>query len=250
MVNLFLSFSIAIGGAVGLITLGRILDFDSYIARILPIVPILYAIIYDVLERKKSGKSGKRAPYPREGTKVALPADAEAGITAGRIILDVAVSFLVKFSVEIFLVVLFLRFGGQAFTEAYGTFNIGTVGTFLRGEHPWLSVKDGIYLLALVAILSSIVTGSWIGHTSKGNAMLEGVLAGSVVTLVNSMTNMLVLYRTIEDMTVRLADSMGYAMRAGFLVVIGLQVLLYGLWSGLVQIRKQERENTKARKRK
>jgi hypothetical protein len=249
MVNLFLSFSIAIGGAVGLITLGRVLDYDSYISRILPIVPILYAIIYDVLERKKSGRSGKRAPSPREGTKVALPTDAEAGITAGRIILDVAVSFIVKFSVEIFLVVLFLRFGGQAFTEAYGTFNIGTVGTFLRGEHPWLSGKDGIYLLALVAILSSIVTGSWIGHTSKGNAMLEGVLAGSVVTLVNSMTNMLVLYRTIEDMTVRLADSMGYAMRAGFLVVIGLQVLLYGLWSGLVQMRKQEREKTKARKR-
>jgi len=250
MVNLFLSFSIAIGGAVGLITLGRVLDFDSYIARILPIVPIFYAIIYDVLERRKTRKSGKSAPYPREGTKVALPADAEAGITPGRIILDVAVSFIVKFSVEIFLVVLFLRFGGQAFTEAYGTFNIGTVGTFLRGEHPWLSGKDGIYLLALVAILSSIVTGSWIGHTSKGNAMLEGVLAGSVVTLVNSMTNMLVLYRTIEDMTVRLADSMGYAMSAGFLVVIGLQVLLYGLWSGLVQMQKQEREKTKARKRK
>ncbi len=250
MGNLFISFTIAIGGAVGLITLGRVLDFDSYIARILPIVPIFYAIVYDVLERRKSGKSGKRAPYPREGTKVALPADAEAGITPGRIILDVAVSFIVKFSVEIFLVVLFLRFGGQAFIEAYGTFNIGTVGTFLRGEHPWLAGKEGVYLLALVAVLSSIVTGSWIGHTSKGNAMLEGVLAGSVVTLVNSMTNMLVLYRTIEDMTVRLADSMGYAMRAGFLVVIGLQVLLYGLWSGLVQMRKQEREKTKARKRK
>ncbi len=250
MVNLFLSFTIAIGGAVGLITLGRILDFDSYIGRILPIVPILYAIIYDVLERKKSGRSGKRAPYPREGTKVAPATDAEAGITAGRIILDVAVSFIVKFSVEVFLVVLFLRFGGQAFTEAYGTFNIGTVGTFLRGEHPWLSGKDGIYLLALVAIFSSMVTGSWIGHTSKGNAMLEGVLAGSVVTLVNSMTNMLVLYRTIEDMTVRLADSMGYAMRAGFLVVMGLQVLLYGLWSGLVQMQKQEREKNRARKRK
>jgi hypothetical protein len=250
MGNLFLSFTIAIGSAIGIVTLGRILDFDTYLIKVLPIIPIFYAIIYDVLERRKTGRSGKRAPYSGEGTKIALPADAEAGITAGKIILDVAVSFVVKFSVEIFLVALFLRFGGQAFTEAYGTFNIGTVGTFLRGEHPWLSGKDGIYLLALVAILSSIVTGSWIGHTSKGNAILEGVLAGSVVTLVNSMTNMLFLYRTIEDMTVRLADSLGYAMRAGFLVVIGLQVLLYGLWSGLVQMQKQEREKNKARKRK
>jgi hypothetical protein len=250
MGNLFLSFTIAIGSAIGIVTLGRILDFDTYLIKVLPIVPIFYAIIYDVLERRKTGRSGRRAPYSGEATKIALPADAEAGITAGRIILDVGVSFVVKFSVEIFLVTLFLRFGGQTFIEAYGTFNIGTVGTFLRGEHPWLSGKDGIYLLALVAILSSIVTGSWIGHTSKGNAILEGVLAGSVVTLVNSMTNMLFLYRTIEDMTVRLADSLGYAMRAGFLVVIGLQVLLYGLWSGLVQMQKQEREKNKARKRK
>ncbi len=244
MGNLFLSFTIAIGGAIGLVTLGRVLEFDSYIARILPIVPIFYAIIYEVLEHRKTGKSGKTAPYPREGSKIAQ-AGAGAGITAGRVIIDVAVSFIVKFSVEIFLVALFLRFSGQTFSEAYGTFNIGTVGTFLRGEHPWLAGRDGIYLLALVAIITSFVTGSWIGHTSKGNAILEGVLAGAAVTLINSMTNMLVLYRTIEDMTVRLADSMGYAMRAGFLVVIGLQVLLYGLWSGLVQMQKQERAQQK-----
>ncbi len=247
MGNLFISFSIAIGGAIGLVTLSRVLDFDSYISKILPIVPIFYAIIYDVLERKKT-KSRKASPSPREGTRAAWPASAEAGITAGRIILDVAISFVVKFSAEIFLVVLFLQFSGQTFGEAYGTFSFGTVGTFLRGEHPWFTGREGLYLLALVALFTSFVTGSWIGHTSKGNAILEGVLAGSVITLINSMTNMLILYRTIEDMTVRLADSMGYAMRAGFLVVMGLQVLLYGLWSGLVQMKMQEREKRRGKK--
>ncbi len=244
MSNLFLSFTIAIGGAIGLVTLGRVLDFDSYISKILPIVPIFYAIIYEVLDRRKTRKSGKTASYSREGTKIGQPG-AEASITAGMVIIDVAVSFVVKFSVEIFLVALFLWFSRQTFNEAYGTFNIGTVGTFLRGEHPWLAGKDSIYLLSLVAIITTFVTGSWIGHTSKGNAILEGVLAGAMVTLVNSMTNMLVLYRTIEEMTVRLADSMGYVMSAGFLVVLGLQVLLYGLWSGLVQMQKQERAQRK-----
>jgi hypothetical protein len=146
-------------------------------------------------------------------------------------------------------VALFLRFSGLTFGEAYGSFTIGTLGTFLRGEHPWLAGKEGIYLLALVAVITSFVTGSWIGHTSKGNAILEGVLAGAAVTLINSMTNMLVLYRTIEEMTVQVADSMGYVMRVGFLVVIGLQVLLYGLWSGLAQMAKQERAEKKKMKR-
>ncbi|MGE5173421.1 MAG: hypothetical protein ACM3MD_06300 [Betaproteobacteria bacterium] len=241
MGNLFLSFSIAVGGAICLVTLGSVLNFDSYITRILPIIPIFYAIIYEVLDRRKPGKT---TSFPWVGTKAATP-HAEAGITAARVIIDVAVSFIVKFSTELFLVALFLRFGGQTFSEAYGTFNIGTVGTFLRGEHPWLTGKEGIYLLALVAIITSFVTGSWIGHTSKGNAILEGVLAGAMVTLINSMTNMLILYRTIEEMTIRLANSMGYVMRAGFLVVIGLQVLLYGLWSGLVQMQTQERAQQK-----
>jgi hypothetical protein len=56
-----------------------------------------------------------------------------------------------------------------------------------------------------------------------------------------SMTNMLTLYQKFEQVTVKLADSLGYATHAGFMVVVGLQVLLYGLWSGLVQMGKEER---------
>ena len=224
MVNLFLSFTIAIGGAVGLVSLGRAFAMDSYLNKILPVVPILYAIVYDLLERRKTGKSAR----------------AEAGITAGRLVIDVAISFVIKFSVEIFLVALFLRSSGQSFQEVYGAFDIETVGTFLRGEHPWIGGKESTIILALTALVTILATGSWIGHTSRGNAILEGVLTGSVVTLINSLTSMLVLYRSLGEATVRLADSLGYILHAGYLVVIGLQILLYGFWSGLVQMKKQK----------
>ena len=59
---------------------------------------------------------------------------------------------------------------------------------------------------------------------------------GAAVTVVMSMTNMLILYRRIEEVTDRFTDSMGYAIRAGFLVVVALPVLLYGLWCGVVQV--------------
>jgi len=245
MSNLFLSFTIAIGSAVGLVTLSRAFDLEFYTNKILPLIPIFYAIVYEVLERRRKSMSGKgMATRSRDEAKTAL-SGVEAGITTGKVIIDVAVSFFTKFSVEIFLVALFIRFSGQSFTDIYGQFTIETVGRFLRGDHPWLVARDGLFLLALVAVITSFVTGSWIGHTSKGNAMLEGVFAGAAVTLITSMTNMVVLYRTIEETTVRLADSMGYVMRAGFLVVIGLQVLLYGLWSGLVQMRVKYREKVK-----
>ncbi len=151
------------------------------------------------------------------------------------------VIFIIKFSVEMFLLALFLRFSGQAFSEAYGTFSIDTVGKLLRGDHPWLTGNEGMYLLALIALITCLLSGLWIGYTSKGMAILEGVLAGAAVTVIMAMTNMLTLYRKLEEVTVQFADSLGYVISAGFLVGIALQVLLYGLWSGLVQRGKNER---------
>ncbi len=241
MGNLFLSFSIAIGGAVGLVTLSKVFDLDTYTGRIFPLIPILYAIVYEVLERRKTGKT---RPIPPAQAKEEMKAGAKAlfeNITAGRIITDVAVSFAIKFSLEIFLAALFIHFSGQTFSAIYGTFGIETVGTFLRGEHPWLSGSEGLSLLALLAVISSYGTGLWIGYTTKGKAILEGVIAGAAVTMITAMTNMLILYRRIEEMADQAAASLGYGVRVGFVAVLALQVLLYGLWSGIAQKAKEER---------
>jgi len=250
MGNLFLSFSIAIAGAIGLVALSRVFDLEFYTNKILPLVPILYAIIYEILEHKKANKAKARAKtLPPEQKRTMAPESqttAVQGLTFDRVIIDVGVSFGAKFSIEMLLVALFLQFSGLSFEEAYGSFSIETVGRFLRGEHPWLINNESIYPLTLIALITCIITGLWIGYTSKGNAILEGVLAGAAVTVVMAMTNMLILYRKIELATEQLADSMGYAMRAGFLVVIALQVLLYGLWSGLVQMGKRDRASLAA----
>jgi len=251
MGNLFLSFTIAIGGAIGLVALSKVFDLEFYTNKILPLVPILYAIIYEVLEHKKANKARARAktlPPSQREERVEVEAQTAPALSLGRVITDVGVSFTVKFSVEMFLVALFLRITGQSFDEAYGSFSIETVGRFLRGEHPWLTGSEGVYMLSLIALITCFITGLWIGYTSKGKAILEGVLAGAAVTVFMAMTNMLVLYRRIEEITEQLADSMGYVMRAGFLVVIALQVLLYGLWSGLVQMGKEDRAQQRAEK--
>jgi hypothetical protein len=244
MGNLFLSFSIAVAAAIGVVSMSRTFDLDFYIGRTLPLIPILYAIVYEFLDHKKRGK-GKILPRSREMDDDAVAKKSETTalerLAVGRVITGVGISFFVKFSLEMFLVALFLRVSNQSFSEVYGTVSIETVGRFLRGEHPWLSGREGVYMLALIALFTCFITGLWIGYTSKGKAILEGVLVGAAVTVVLSMTNMLILFQQIEGMTVRFADSMGYVMRAGFVVVISLQVLLYGLWSGLVQMGKDER---------
>jgi hypothetical protein len=242
MGNLFLSFTIAISGAIGLVTLSKVFDLDTYTGRIFPLIPILYAIIYEVLERRKNGKA---RPIPPSRAKEEMKAGAKAlfqHITAGRIVTDVGVSFAIKFSIELGLVALFIHFSGQSFSVIYGSFGIETIGAFLRGEHPWLSGSEGLTILALIAIITSFGTGLWIGYTTQGKAILEGVIAGAVVTMITAMTNMLLLYRKIEEMADRMAASLGYGVRIGFIAVLVLQVLLYGLWSGIAQKAREERE--------
>lgn len=243
MGSLFVSFVIAVGAAIGLVSMSRTFDFDFYISRTLPLIPILYAVVYEFLEYKKGGRT-KILRRPREADEPVEKKSESAvfeRLAIGRVITSVGISFLIKLSLEAFLVAIYLRVNGQSFSEVYGTVSVETVGRFLRGEHPWLFGREGVSILALIALSTCLITSLWIGYTSKGKAILEGVLVGAAVTVVLSMTNMLILYRQIEVMTVRLADSMGYVLQAGFVVVISLQVLLYGLFSGLVQMGKDER---------
>ena len=241
MGNLFLSFTIAIGSAIGLVTLSKVFDLDVYTSRIFPLIPILYAIIYEVLERSRTGKA---KPIPPSRAKDEMKAGARIifqNITVGRVMADVGVSFIIKFAFEIFFVALFIYFSGQTFGSLYGDFNSETVGRFLRGEHPWLTGHEGLYLLTLLAFITSFGTGLWIGFTSPAKAILEGVLAGAAVTVITAMTNMLILYRKIEEMANQMAASLGYGTRIGFVAVLALQVLLYGFWSGIAQKAKEER---------
>ncbi len=243
MGNLFLSFTIAVCASIGLVSLSRSSDYDFYIGKTLPLIPILYAVIYEFLDHRKKGKAGN-FPRSREienGVDRKTESTLFERLSVGRVITGVGLSFLIKLSLEMFLLALFLRISDQSFSQVYGSVNLETIGRLLRGEHPWLAGSGGVYMLTLIALFTCFLTGLWIGYTSKGKAILEGVLVGAVVTFILSMTNMLILYQKIEAMTVRLADSMGYVLRAGFVIVISLQVLLYGLWSGLVQTGREER---------
>jgi hypothetical protein len=249
MNTLFLSFLAAIGGAVGLVTLSRVFDLETYTTRIFPLIPILYAIVYEALEKKKSGKTRTIPPAEAREEMKAAATTIFQNITFERIVLDVGVSLLIKFALEVMLTATYLSAGNHTFAEAYGTFNIETVGRFLRGDHPWLSGNEGVVDLALIALITSLGTGLWIGSTTKALPILEGVIAGAVVTVITTMTNLIVLYRHIEKLAEETVQTFGYVTHIGFAVVVSLQVLLYGLWSGMACRAKAKRLARKAEKK-
>jgi hypothetical protein len=123
------------------------------------------------------------------------------------------------------------------------------VGRFLRGDHPWLGGSEGVLILALIALITGLGTGLWIGNTTKALPILEGVVAGAVVTVITTMTNLIVLYRHIEKLAEETVMTFGYVTHIGFAVVISLQVLLYGLWSGMANRAKLEQDARRAAKK-
>ena len=249
MGTLFISFLVAISGAVGLVVVSRTFDLETYTTRVFPLIPILYAIVYEVLEKRKTGKTKTIPPSEAKAEMKAGAAAIFQNITFERIILDVGVSFLIKFSLEVLLTAVYLTASHLSFTEAYGAFNIETVGRFLRGDHPWLSGSEGVLILALIALITGLGTGLWIGNTTRALPILEGVVAGAVVTVITTMTNLIVLYRHIEKLAEETVLTFGYVTHIGFAVVISLQVLLYGLWSGMANRAKLEKEAIREEKK-
>src|SRR3972149_5866249 len=249
MNSLFLSFMIAIGGAIGLVTLSRTFNLEFYTTRIFPLIPIFYAIIYEILEKRKTGKDKPIPPSRAKEEMKAGVARIFENVTAGRIFTAIGVSFGIKIAFEIIFVALYVQFSDKSFEGLYGDFGIETIGKFIKGEHPWLAGNEGFYFFSLLAVITSFGTGLWIGYTSKGRAILEGVLVGAAVPVITATPNMLILYRKIEEMANQMAASMGYGMRIGFVVVLTVQVLLYGLWAGIAEKAKMEGANIAAVKK-
>jgi hypothetical protein len=246
MNNLFISFFTAILLAAGVVGLLRLFRLEFNPTSIFPLVPVFYAIVYELLERRRIEKSKpKRSAKAKIGMKIGIARIFE-NITAGRIFTAIAVSLTIKIVFEVIFLILYIQSGDKTFTDLYGNFDVETIVKFVKGDHPWLSGTEGFYNLSLLAIITSLGTGLWIGYTSKGKAIIEGVFVGVAVTLITAVTNMLILYREIEEVANQMAKTMGYGMRIGFAVVLAGQVSLYGFWAGIAYMSKLKREKLAA----
>jgi hypothetical protein len=241
MNNLFLSFLIAIAVAAGLVFLSRSLHLEFNTSNIFPLIPIFYALVYEFLERITTGKEKPTHPAKAKAEMKAGMAQIFKHITVGRIFTAIGVGLLIKILFEIIFLVVYSQFDYITFKNIYGVPSVETIGKLIKGDHPWLYGKDGFYLLSLLAGITSFGTGLWIGFTSKGNAILEGVFVGAAFTVITAMTNLLILYRAIEVAADNMAASRGYGVGIGFAVVLAGQVLLYGFWAGIAQSAKQKR---------
>ena len=105
MGNLFLSFTIAVCASIGLVSLSRSSDYDFYVGKTLPLIPILYAVIYEFLDHRKKG-GARNLPRSREideGLNRKAEPTVFERLAIGRVITGVGLSFLIKLSLELSL---------------------------------------------------------------------------------------------------------------------------------------------------
>ncbi len=246
MNNLFISFFMAILLSAGVVGLLRLLRLEFYPTNVFPLVPVFYALVYEILERRKQEKN-----KPRKNDKIiSKPRITRLfeNITVSRILIAIALSFVIKLVFELIFLILYIQSGNTNFTDIYGVLNIDTIGKFIRGDHPWINGSSGFYNLSLLALITSLGTGLWIGYTSRGRAIVEGVFVGAAFTLITAVTNMLVLYREIEEVANQMAETMGSGVRIGLAAVLAVQVLLFGFWSGVAYRARTRRSKIAASK--
>lgn len=241
MNSLFFSFLIAIAVAIGVVFLSRSFNLEFYTTNIFPLVPIFYAFVYEFLERRKTPKDKPIHPTKAKAETKSGLSKIFQNITIGRIFIAIGVGFVIKILFEIIFLIIYIELSDMSFKSIYGDFSVETIGKFIQGDHPWLYGSNGFYLLSVLAFITSFGTGLWIGFTSKGKAILEGVFVGAAFTFISAMSNMLILYRAIEEAANKMAASMGYGMRIGFAAVLAGQVLLFGFWAGMAEISKNRR---------
>jgi len=148
------------------------------------------------------------------------------------VLTGVVLSLATKCVMEGVFLYTFYRKSGMPFHLLFGGWTDNLVARFLRGDLLMVTGSQVVPLLLVELLVLTAVGGLWIGSTSSGAPVLEGVLAGTILAFFATMTNLALVYSRIESLartTASLFDadsSMAFSL-AGPL----FQVYLYGCWT-------------------
>jgi hypothetical protein len=232
--QLSVSLALSVIAAVVLIKAAIYFDYQETVALALPVLPSLFPLFYKVLT-----KEPVMVAHPASG------APARAGFwrrhfslirSLRTVAVAVALSLGAKYGVEALFLYGLYRRSGLPFHVLFGEGGDSLLAYFLRGDLLTATAARVMPLLAAEMIVLSAVGALWIGCTSDGSPVLEGLLAGTVVALLATLTNLAVLYAHLESIAQAIAMLLDSRWPRVFPVTgLLVQVFLYGCCSMAVQ---------------
>ncbi len=243
VLQLFASLTLSLVAAVVLVKGAIYFDYRETFTLALPVLPAVFPLIYRILG-KESATAGildrvsKRSTFWRRHFSFRFSEMRSLRI----ILIGVTLSLAMKFIMEGLFLYTFYRKSGLPFRTLFGGWEDNLAGRFLRGELLAVTTSQVVPLLVVEVLVLTAVGGLWIGFTSSGTPILEGVFAGTILAFFATLTNLSLLYAHIESLTQTAASLFG-ADYSQALPLAGplLQVFLYGCWTMAGQRSRRER---------
>jgi len=233
VLQLFGSLTLSVVAALVLIKGALYFDYRETLALALPVLPSVFPIFYRVLAKGPATVGiPKEAPVRSSVWTRHVSLCFSEMRSLRTILVSVTLSLLTKYIAEALFLYALYRTSGLPLHVLFGEADGGLLWRFLRGELLMIVAAPVVPLLVVEVLILTAVGGLWIGCTSSGSPVLEGVLAGTILAFFATMTNLAVLYAHIESFT-QTASSLLAAdyFQAYSLAGPMLQIFLYGCWA-------------------
>ena len=243
VLQLLTSLTLSLIAAILLIKGAIYLNFRETLSLALPVIPVFFPLFYRAMDKDAAGPM---LPEGRSGRTSFWKKQFSLRFSEMRslrtVLIGVTLSLVVKFAMEGFFLYAFYRKSGLPFQTLFGGWGDDIVGRFLRGELLAITASQVVPLLVVEALILTAVGGLWIGFTSPGTAILEGVFAGTILAFFATLTNLSLLYAHVESVTHTAASLFGADYPQAFsLAGPMLQVFFYGCWAMVGQRWRRER---------
>jgi hypothetical protein len=227
------SLTLSVVAAIVLIKGALYFDYRETLALALPVLPSVFPIFYRVLT-KGSATAGilNQAPVRSSVWMRHFSLRFSEMRSLRTILVGVTLSLLTKYITEALFLYTLCRTSGLPFPVLFGEADGSLLGRFLRGELLMVVAAPVVPLLVVEVLILTAVGGLWIGCTSSGSPVLEGVLAGTILAFCATTTNLTVLYAHIESLTQTAASLLAADYFQAFsLAGPMLQIFLCGCWA-------------------
>jgi hypothetical protein len=235
LLHLFTSLGLSLSAAIALTKGAVYLDLRETMSLALPIIPVLFPLFYGVLRRNAdsttaAGRTSTRSSFFGKHLSVRF----SEMRSLRRVLTAVTLSLTLKFVMEGLFLYTYYRRSGLPFQVLFGRWEDHLIGRFFRGDLLVVTASQAAALLLIEALLLTAVGGLWIGVTStnSANAILEGLVAGTILAFFATLTNLSLLYARAESIATAAASVFSADYSQAFVLAGPLfQVFLYGCWT-------------------
>ncbi|MHB8482881.1 MAG: hypothetical protein ACYDBV_09160 [Nitrospiria bacterium] len=223
---LIATLAFAVLGAFIFIKLIILLDLKDYLGMVIPLLPIFYTIIYPILDSPFSNTGQKRGresvPAPIQIASPSYFMNLSFWRITGAIVISLGIKFLMEFSQ--YAVLLFLS--DESLTDIWMRVDPFLLLRLLKGD----LVHSHLFMLFLEMILMGCMGGIWLGYTSKSRPIMEGIVAGTLLSGMIAFTNLTPLYGQINQVTSQWVGLTGSKLHLELFSGVLVFTFLFSCW--------------------